>query len=118
MDKFFEILFLDEMYSYIGAGLKKDELVVHTNFGIGRFRGLKNLSNTECFLIEYDNGELLYVPVNSLSQITPYVGIKDISLDSLSKKKWKEKSNKSRNQRNQDFSNSQTKEKSHAGHPH
>ena len=75
---------------------KKDELVVHNNFGIGRFRGLKNLSNTECFLIEYDNGELLYVPVNSLSQITPYVGIKDISLDSLSKKKWKEKSNKSR----------------------
>ncbi len=46
---------------------KKDELVVHANHGIGKFLGLKNLNNTECFLIEYQNNELLYVPVNSIS---------------------------------------------------
>ena len=65
---------------------KKDELVVHANHGIGKFLGLKNLNNTECFLIEYQNNELLYVPVNSISQITPYIGVKDIPLDSLSKR--------------------------------
>ncbi len=75
---------------------KKDELVVHAKYGIGKFLGLKNLNNTECFLIEYLNKELLYVPVNSISQITPYIGIKDIPLDSLSKKKWREKSHKSK----------------------
>ena len=75
---------------------KKDELVVHANHGIGKFLGLKNLNNTECFLIEYQNKELLYVPVNSISQITPYIGAKDIPLDSLSKKKWSEKSQKSK----------------------
>ena len=75
---------------------KKDELVVHANHGIGKFLGLKNLSNTECFLIEYQNKELLYVPVNSISQISPYIGIKDIPLDSLSKKKWSEKAQKSK----------------------
>ena len=75
---------------------KKDELVVHANHGIGKFLGLKNLSNTECFLIEYQNNELLYVPVNSISQISPYIGVKDIPLDSLSKKKWSEKAQKSK----------------------
>ena len=75
---------------------KKDELVVHANHGIGKFLGLKNLNNTECFLIEYQNNELLYVPVNSISQITPYIGVKDTPLDSLSKKKWSEKSQKSK----------------------
>ena len=75
---------------------KKDELVVHANHGIGKFLGLKNLNNTECFLIEYQNNELLYVPVNSISQISPYIGAKDIPLDSLSKKKWSEKSQKSK----------------------
>ena len=75
---------------------KKNELVVHANHGIGKFLGLKNLNNTECFLIEYQNNELLYVPVNSISQITPYIGVKDIPLDSLSKKKWSEKSQKSK----------------------
>tara|TARA_B100001057_G_scaffold500961_1_gene619263 strand:- start:151 stop:3084 length:2934 start_codon:yes stop_codon:yes gene_type:complete len=75
---------------------RKDELVVHANHGIGKFLGLKNLNNTECFLIEYQNNELLYVPVNSISQITPYIGVKDIPLDSLSKKKWSEKSQRSK----------------------
>ncbi len=75
---------------------KKDELVVHANHGIGKFLGLKNLNNTECFLIEYQNNELLYVPVNSISQISPYIGVKDTPLDSLSKKKWSEKSQKSK----------------------
>ena len=75
---------------------KQGELVVHVNHGIGKFLGLKNLNKTECFLIEYLNNELLYVPVNSLSQITPYIGAKDIPLDSLSKKKWKEKTKKTK----------------------
>jgi len=48
---------------------------------------IKNLNRTECFLIEYQNNDLIYVPVNDLSQITPYIGVKDIPLDSLNKKK-------------------------------
>ena len=69
--------------------------VVHTNFGIGIYRGLKNLNKTECFVIEYEGEEVLYVPVDSMNLLTPYVGNQDIKLDSLSKNNWKVKKEKS-----------------------
>ena len=54
---------------------------MHSNFGIGVFKGLKNLSNTECFAIEYAEGETLYVPISSMNLLTPYLGNSEIKLD-------------------------------------
>jgi transcription-repair coupling factor (superfamily II helicase) len=75
---------------------KKDELVVHANHGIGKFLGLKNLNNTECFLIEYQNNELLYVPVDSYISNYSLHWRKRYPFRFLSKKKWSEKSQKSK----------------------
>jgi transcription-repair coupling factor (superfamily II helicase) len=69
--------------------------LVHTNYGIGLYRGLKNLNNTECFVIEYEGQETLYVPVDAMNLLTPYVGNQDIKLDSLSRNNWKIKKEKS-----------------------
>ena len=65
------------------------------NYGIGIYKGLKNLNNTECFVIEYEGEEILYIPVDSINVLTPYVGNQDIKLDSLSKNNWKLKKEKS-----------------------
>ena len=69
--------------------------IVHSNYGIGIYRGLKNLNNTECFVIEYDGEEILYIPVDSMSTLSPYIGNQEIKLDSLSKNNWKIKKEKS-----------------------
>ena len=52
--------------------------VVHEEYGIGRYRGLKNLEVdgvvTEFLLLEYADSDKLYVPVHSLHLISRYTG--------------------------------------------
>ncbi len=86
-----ETFIQEEQYEF-----KLEAKVVHTNHGIGIFKGLKNLSNTECFAIEYAEGETLYVPISSMNLLTPYHGNNEIKLDSLRKNNWKQKKEKTR----------------------
>lgn len=54
-----------------------DDPVVHENYGVGRFKGLVNLSNKdndEFLLITYDNDDKLYVPITQLYSISRYTG--------------------------------------------
>jgi transcription-repair coupling factor (superfamily II helicase) len=55
--------------------------VVHEEYGVGRYQGLKNLAVleaddaiTEYLLLEYAGGDKLYVPVYNLQLITRYTG--------------------------------------------
>ena len=52
--------------------------VVHEEYGIGRYRGLKNLEVdgvvTEFLLLEYADSDKLYVPVHSLHLVSRYTG--------------------------------------------
>ena len=55
--------------------------VVHEEYGIGRYQGLKNLAIleadetiTEFLLLEYAGGDKLYVPVYNLHLVTRYTG--------------------------------------------
>ncbi len=52
--------------------------VVHENYGVGRYQGLKTLTinenNTEFLLLEYAGSDKLYVPVSSLHLISRYTG--------------------------------------------
>ena len=52
--------------------------VVHEDYGIGRYQGLKTLDvdglPTEFLLLEYAGGDKLYVPVHSLHLVTRYSG--------------------------------------------
>lgn len=59
------------------ADLAPGDFVVHIDHGIGVFRGLQKLDlggpDTEYLLIEYAQGDRLYVPVHQLDRLSRYV---------------------------------------------
>lgn len=58
--------------------LKEGDFVVHTDFGIGVYRGLKKISigkiENDFLVIEYFGGDKLYLPVNTMEKIQRYLG--------------------------------------------
>ncbi len=58
--------------------LKGGDFVVHTDFGIGIYRGLQKIAvgtiENDFLVIEYAEGDKLYLPVNSLEKIQRYLG--------------------------------------------
>ena len=58
--------------------LKEGDFVVHTDFGIGAYRGLKKISvgkiENDFLVIEYFDGDKLYLPVNTMEKIQRYLG--------------------------------------------
>lgn len=58
--------------------LKEGDFVVHTDFGIGIYRGLKKITvrkiENDFLVIEYADNDKLYIPVNSLERIQRYLG--------------------------------------------
>ncbi|MDI6742897.1 MAG: transcription-repair coupling factor [Smithella sp.] len=58
--------------------LKENDFVVHTDFGIGVYRGLKKITvgkiENDFLVIEYADGDKLYIPVNALNSIQRYLG--------------------------------------------
>ena len=68
--------------------------VVHTQHGVGRYRGLETLDaggiETEYLVLEYAGGDKLYVPVTSLNLIHRYTGTEpeQAPLHSLGSDRW------------------------------
>lgn len=60
------------------ADLRRGDIVVHIDFGIGIFNGLveRTLDNQrrEFLLVEYSDGDQVYVPIHQADRITRYVG--------------------------------------------
>ncbi|MDI6776046.1 MAG: transcription-repair coupling factor [Syntrophales bacterium] len=60
--------------------LKEGDYVVHTDHGIGTYRGLQKLTVgktgiiNDFLLVEYQEGDKLYIPVDRLDRIQRYVG--------------------------------------------
>lgn len=54
------------------------DYVVHVQYGIGRYRGLKRLSiqgyESDYLVLEYARADTLYVPLDRLNQVQRYVG--------------------------------------------
>jgi transcription-repair coupling factor (superfamily II helicase) len=71
----------------IGEG----DLVVHSEYGIGRFRGIKESDEGEEIAIEYKDGALLSVPLDQAHLIGKYVGLggKTPDLGKLGGTAWK-----------------------------
>jgi transcription-repair coupling factor (superfamily II helicase) len=84
--------------------LEEGDLVVHLQYGIGKFLGLKNLpaasgnqSDTECLVIQYapsgpgDEPPKLYVPVSEAHLVGKYVGAGKAHppLNTLSGTRWR-----------------------------
>ncbi len=74
--------------------LKPGELVVHLDFGIGRFEGLVKLqvggSEADFLHLVYRDGDKLYLPVTRMSRIERYTGPEDSAppLTKLGGKTW------------------------------
>ena len=70
------------------------DYVVHIQHGIGKFKGTGNLSddksNAEYLIIEYAQGDKLYVPLDHLDRVTSYVASLDRppSLTRLGTQEW------------------------------
>ena len=60
------------------ASLSPGAPVVHEDYGVGRYRGLKVMQvaghPAEFLVLEYAGGDLLYVPVHTLDRVTRYTG--------------------------------------------
>ncbi|HUH65566.1 MAG TPA: transcription-repair coupling factor [Syntrophales bacterium] len=84
--------------------LKEGDYAVHTDHGIGLYRGLQKLSvgaiENDFLLLEYLEGDKLYIPVDRLDQIQRYIGPEGVvpKVDKLGSSSWeaiKEKVKKS-----------------------
>lgn len=70
------------------------ELVVHVDYGIGRFQGSTEVQagsqRYEVFTIEYADGGKLHVPVTHAHLLSRYVGVKgeEVALHRLDGKRW------------------------------
>ncbi|MBX3704036.1 MAG: transcription-repair coupling factor [Steroidobacteraceae bacterium] len=60
------------------AALAPGAPVVHEEYGVGRYRGLRVMTvagdPAEFLVLEYAGGDLLYVPVHALDRVTRYTG--------------------------------------------
>ena len=58
--------------------LREDDFIVHVDYGVGLYRGLRHLKiggvSNDYLLLEYQDGDKLYVPVDRLNLIQRYVG--------------------------------------------
>jgi transcription-repair coupling factor (superfamily II helicase) len=74
--------------------LKPGDYIVHLDFGIGTFRGLKRLKfedvEADFLECEYEGGDKIYVPVDRLKLVQRYVGNeKRPKIDRLGHQHWK-----------------------------
>ncbi|MBQ8575398.1 MAG: transcription-repair coupling factor [Clostridia bacterium] len=76
--------------------LHKGDYIVHTAHGIGLFDGITSLEADgkikDYIKIKYDKGDVLYVPVTQLDQVSKYIGAKSengtVKLNKLGGKEW------------------------------
>jgi len=60
------------------SSLNRGDYVVHTDYGIARYLGLKTIkvdgSNRDCLLLEYSDHDRLYVPIEEFNRVSKYSG--------------------------------------------
>ncbi len=80
------------------AQLKEGQPVVHIDHGIGLYRGLRTLEmggvKGEYLAIEYQNGDMLNIPVTALSRIARYSGSENPQLSRLGNDTWEKRKRK------------------------
>ncbi|MCG6931285.1 MAG: transcription-repair coupling factor [Desulfofustis sp.] len=61
--------------------LRRGDVVVHREHGLGMYQGLETISlqqiTNDYLLIEYRDGDKLYIPVDRLNQVSRYEGLSD-----------------------------------------
>ena len=93
----------DKKSSYLiyDNSLKINDLVIHEDYGLGVFEGLKTIKTSnkenEYLCIRYKDDELLYVPTFNFNLLSKFhKKTDDTSLDSLSSTNWTSKKDKAK----------------------
>ena len=78
------------------SDIELHSLVVHTQHGIGRYMGLKEMNlilgvRAEFIEINYAKDEKLYLPIYKLDQLQKYQGSHQTPLDHLGSQSWKKR---------------------------
>jgi len=74
--------------------LREEDFIVHIDYGVARYKGLKHLKiwgvSNDYLLLEYLDGDKLYLPVDRLNLIQRYIGGdgKSPRLDRLGSNSW------------------------------
>lgn len=80
------------------AQLQEGQIVVHIDHGIGKYRGLKteviNGIKGEYLTIEYQNGDMLSIPITALNKVARYSGVENPQLSKLGSDAWTKRKNK------------------------
>ncbi len=80
------------------SSLSEGQIVVHIDHGIGRYRGLKTMEIGgvvgEYLTIEYQNGDMLNIPITALSKVARYSGSENPPLSRLGNDTWNKKKQK------------------------
>ncbi|AEX85165.1 transcription-repair coupling factor Mfd [Marinitoga piezophila KA3] len=79
--------------------LEIGDLIVHENYGIGIYKGLKKIETQygkkELIMLEYANNAKVYLPIERIDKISKYVGDKDIvKLDKIGSSSWERRKKK------------------------
>jgi transcription-repair coupling factor (superfamily II helicase) len=75
--------------------LKKGDLIVHAEHGIGRYDGLEKLKvdglTNDFLVLVYKDGDKLYLPVDRMSMAQKYMGVEGIEpvIDKMGGNSWK-----------------------------
>ena len=75
--------------------LKKDDLIVHVEHGIGRYDGLMKLKvdglTNDFLVLLYKDGDKLYLPVDRMTMVQKYMGVEGIEpvIDKMGGTSWK-----------------------------
>ncbi len=87
----------DSVKIYNKDELKPGDYVVHQDYGIGKYLGIKTreIRNTlnDYLCVEYSDNSSLYIPVENIYVLEKYIGSKDKlpKLNSLNSKEWQKK---------------------------
>ena len=80
------------------AQLTEGQVVVHIDHGIGRYRGLKVMTiggvTGEYLTIEYQDGDMLNIPITALNKVARYSGAENPPLSKLGSDAWSRKKQK------------------------
>jgi transcription-repair coupling factor (superfamily II helicase) len=90
-------LFGEELPVANFVDIEPDDYVVHINHGIGRYRGIKKIRTDKGYLehiiIEYADGDKLYLPPKDLHLLSKYIGFegnrrRSLRLSKLGSRAW------------------------------
>ena len=91
----------EKNYLIYDHSLNIEDLVIHEDYGLGIFQGLKMIKTSnkenEYLCVEYKDGELLYVPTFNFNLLSKFHKKNDdVNLDSLSNTNWSSKKEKAK----------------------